>query len=201
MSRLLSGVLCANGFRLPKGFLEPQTVCTFVSASPAVFGVNGCCFRKGSVEGSALHLSPSPPGVKVAWIVDMSRSQLYKSSPQKTTHHVVAVGVVFRTIFLFFVSYACGIHSRPKMQQNKNAKQNLKTQIVSIRRIRRLMKAWIEDLEAMWEHEHAAHCATLRCRLLLQENVYNACTNHSVDREAWQLGTYNLSKYSKISKV
>ena len=74
---------------------------------PRFFGVNGCCFRKGSVEGSpnySLHLSPKwlcfiksslersancafytfisqSPGVKVAWIVDMS--QPYKSSPQK----------------------------------------------------------------------------------------------------------------------
>eukprot|EP00438_Fugacium_kawagutii_P017943 Skav236603 [mRNA] locus=scaffold3534:122304:131336:- [translate_table: standard] len=28
--------------------------------------------------------------------------------------------------------------------------------------------------------------------LLLQENVYNACTNHSIDREAWQLGESGL---------
>ena len=38
-------------------------------------------------------VSQSPPGVKVAWIVDMSHP--YKSSPQKMTHHVVAVGVFF----------------------------------------------------------------------------------------------------------
>ena len=78
----------------PKRFFGvfPKLLCTFVSECPAVFGVNGCCFRKGSVEGSAnysLHLSPkwlllhrkffggfrqlcfsftsqSPPGVKVA---------------------------------------------------------------------------------------------------------------------------------------
>ena len=78
---------------------------------------SGLLPQKGSVEGSAncsLHLSPkwlllhksclegsancaftfisqSPRGVKVAWIVDMSHP--YRSSPQKTTHHVVAVGV------------------------------------------------------------------------------------------------------------
>ena len=38
-------------------------------------------------------ISQSPPGVKVAWIVDMSHP--YKSRPQKTTHDVVAVGVFF----------------------------------------------------------------------------------------------------------
>ena len=39
----------------------PKLFCTFVSESPAVFRVNGCCFRKGSVEGPpnySLHLSP-----------------------------------------------------------------------------------------------------------------------------------------------
>ena len=41
-------------------------------------------------------ISQSPPGVEVAWIVDMS--QPYKSSPQKTTHHDVAVGVFFGLI-------------------------------------------------------------------------------------------------------
>ena len=44
------------GFRLPKDSLE----CSLVSQSPAAFWANGCCFRKGSVEGSAnysLHLS------------------------------------------------------------------------------------------------------------------------------------------------
>ena len=40
-------------------------------------------------------ISQSPPGVKVAWIVDMSQPQPYKSSPQKPTDHVVAVGVFF----------------------------------------------------------------------------------------------------------
>ena len=43
-------------------------------------------------------ISQSLPGVKVAWIVDMS--QPYESSPQKTTHHVVAVGVFFGIIFM-----------------------------------------------------------------------------------------------------
>ncbi len=40
----------------------PKLFCTFVSKSPAVFEVNGCCFRKGFVEGSpnySLHLSPT----------------------------------------------------------------------------------------------------------------------------------------------
>ena len=40
----------ANGFRLPKGSLEWSP---FVSQSPADFWSNGCCFWKGSVEGSA----------------------------------------------------------------------------------------------------------------------------------------------------
>ena len=46
------------------------------------------------VPPPALHLSPSLLlGSKLCGVVDMS--QQYKSSPQKTTHHVVAVGVFF----------------------------------------------------------------------------------------------------------
>ena len=56
-SAIVKGFFAANGFRLPKAS-------AFVSQSPAVFWANGCCFGKGSVEGSAnysllhLHLSP-----------------------------------------------------------------------------------------------------------------------------------------------
>ena len=123
MTRLFSEVFCSKWRSPPKRFcgVFPKQFCTFVWESPGVFGVNGCCFKKGSVEGSrnySLHLSPtwlcfiiafwrvpptalyiykfisqSPLGVKVEWIVDMS--QPYKSRPQKPTHHVIAVGVVF----------------------------------------------------------------------------------------------------------
>ena len=47
-------------------------------------------------------ISQSPPGVEVAWVVDMSHP--YKSSPQKTVHHVVAVGVFFGLIFVMVPS-------------------------------------------------------------------------------------------------
>ena len=139
----LLGFFAANGFRLPKGSLEcsPNSSLHWSHSLLQFFLANGCYFRKGSVEGSAnysLHLSPewlllhksslegsancalhfisqSPPGVKVAWVVDMSHS--YKSSPQKTTHHVVAVGVFFGLFFLLDIvvgrSYitACEVHT------------------------------------------------------------------------------------------
>ena len=47
--------------------------------------------------------SQSPPGVKVAWIVNMSHP--YKSSPRKMTHHVVAVGVFFGLLTFFTVIF------------------------------------------------------------------------------------------------
>ena len=46
--------------KVPPKFFKFRGV-SLVSQSPAVFWANGCCFRKGSVEGSAnysLHLSP-----------------------------------------------------------------------------------------------------------------------------------------------
>ena len=113
----------ANGFRLPKGSLEcsPNSSLHWSHSLLRFFGQMAVAWE-GSVEGSAkhsLHLSPkrlllhknvvgwfrqlcftcisqSPPGVKVAWSVDASHP--YKSSPQKTTHHVVAVGVFFGLI-------------------------------------------------------------------------------------------------------
>ena len=63
MPRFSSGVLCSKWLSPPKRFsgVFPKQVFTLVSQSPAVFWANGCCFRKGSVEGSAnysLHVSP-----------------------------------------------------------------------------------------------------------------------------------------------
>ena len=63
MTRLSSWVLCSKWLPPPKRFLGvfPKQFFTLASQSPAVFWANGCCFRKGSVEGSAnysLHLSP-----------------------------------------------------------------------------------------------------------------------------------------------
>ena len=63
MTRLSSLVLCSKWLPPPKTFLGvfPKQCFTLASQSPAVFWANGCCFRKGSVEGSAnysLHLSP-----------------------------------------------------------------------------------------------------------------------------------------------
>ncbi len=54
MTRLSSGVLCSKWLSPPKRFFGvfPKLFCTFVSECPAVFGVNGRCFRKGSVESS-----------------------------------------------------------------------------------------------------------------------------------------------------
>ena len=73
--------------------------------------------QKSSLEGSAncalQFISQSPPGVKVAWIVVMFHA--YKSSPQKTTHHVVAVGVFFGFIFWIVVvpAYQMNLNMRP----------------------------------------------------------------------------------------
>jgi len=55
MTRLSSWVLCSKWLSPPKRFFGafPKQFFTLVSQSPAVFWVNGCCFRKGSVEGSA----------------------------------------------------------------------------------------------------------------------------------------------------
>ena len=111
LTRLSSWALCSKWLSQHKSFFGVFQFLTLVSQSPALFGANGCCFRKGSVEGSAnyslhlslrlllhksslegsancaLHLSPSCVN---CWHV----SPIQKSSPQKTTHHVVAVGVV-----------------------------------------------------------------------------------------------------------
>ena len=63
MTRLSSWVLCSKWLSPPKRFFGvfPKQFFTLVSQSPAFFWANGCCFRKGSVEGPAknsLHLSP-----------------------------------------------------------------------------------------------------------------------------------------------
>ena len=63
MTRLSLGVLCSKWLSPPRRFFGvlPKQFFTLVSQSPAVFWANGCCFRKGFVEGSAkysLHLSP-----------------------------------------------------------------------------------------------------------------------------------------------
>ena len=60
---------------------------------------NDCCFRKGSLlRGSAncsLHLTPSLVlGSKLHELLTCL-THTYTSNPQKTTHHVVAVGVFF----------------------------------------------------------------------------------------------------------
>ena len=86
------GSLQQMAFASQKVFWSPKLFCTFGSESLAHFGVNSCCFRKGSVEVSpnkSLHLSlrwqllhkssllgsvncaitfisQSPPGVEVA---------------------------------------------------------------------------------------------------------------------------------------
>ena len=63
MTSLSSRVLCSKWLSPPKRFFGvfPKEFFTLVSQSPAVFWANGCCFRKGSVDGFAnysLHLSP-----------------------------------------------------------------------------------------------------------------------------------------------
>ena len=93
--------------------------------SRVFLGLNGWCFRKkfgGGFPHYSLHLSPKwllldkkffggcsqlclafvsqfLPEVKVAWVDDVS--QPYKSSPQKTTNHVFAVGVFFGLMAAF----------------------------------------------------------------------------------------------------
>ena len=72
----------------------PKKFFALVSQSFAEFWTNGYCFRKGSVEGSAnyslLYLSPI---LMLGW--KLRELFQYKSSLQKTIHHVVAVGVFF----------------------------------------------------------------------------------------------------------
>ena len=66
---------------------------------------HGCCFKRvlWSVPPAVPYIYiQSPPGVKVVWSVDMSHP--YYTSPQKATHHVVAVGVYFG-----FIHY-CPVH-------------------------------------------------------------------------------------------
>ena len=55
MTRLSLGVLCSKWLSPPRRFFGvlPKQFFTWVSQSPAVFWANGCCFRKGFVEGSA----------------------------------------------------------------------------------------------------------------------------------------------------
>ena len=60
LTRLSSWALCSKWLSQHKSFFGVFQFLTLVSQSPALFGANGCCFRKGSVEGSAnysLHLS------------------------------------------------------------------------------------------------------------------------------------------------
>ena len=124
-------VFSSNGFRLPKGFLECSPNCSAHSSQSLArfLGINGCCFRRGSVEGSpnhSLHLFPKwlllqkkflgefhqlrftfisqPPGGKAAWIVDMS--QPYKSSPQ------------IRPIISLLLGYSLGAFSYGKSNMN-----------------------------------------------------------------------------------
>ena len=123
------GFLAANGFRLPKGSLEcsPNTSLRWSHSLLRFFGQMAVALRR--VPPTILYICltvsrgilgkwvllqkrfcggfrqpfftficlPNGCCVKVAQIVDMSHP--YKSSPQKTTHHVVAVGVFFGLIF------------------------------------------------------------------------------------------------------
>ena len=69
--------------------------------------------------------SQSPPGVKVAWIVNMSHP--YKSSPRKMTHHVVAVGVFFGLLTFFtviFVAFCAYPHAAWDFQAGPYQKKN-----------------------------------------------------------------------------
>ncbi len=115
MTHLSSWVPCSKSFSPPKRFFGvfPKQFFTLVSQSSCGFLDKWLLLQKGFCGGfRQLYIclpscfrkvlwrvppTQSPPGVKVAWIVDMSH--LYKSSPQKTTHHVVAVGVFFGLIF------------------------------------------------------------------------------------------------------
>ena len=64
MTRLFSWALCTKWFLPATRFLGvfPKQFFTLAPQSRAVFCANGCCFRKGSVQGSAnysSHLSPT----------------------------------------------------------------------------------------------------------------------------------------------
>ena len=60
----------------------PKLFCTFVSESPAVFGVNGCGFRRGSVDPQPFSTFVSQMAVassKVLWRVSAANCALYSS--------------------------------------------------------------------------------------------------------------------------
>ena len=118
---------CRKWISPPTGSLECSPNCSvnFVSESRVFFVVKWLMLQKrfgGGFPHYSLHLSPKwllldkkffggfsqlclaffsqfLPEVKVAWIDDMS--QPYKSSLQKTTHHVFAVGVFFGLMVAF----------------------------------------------------------------------------------------------------
>ena len=100
------GSLQQMAFASQKVLWSPKLFCTFVSESPADFGVNGYCFRKGSLEGSPtvryIYLPVSSWGRRCmnCWHVSTIHIQ---------SHHVVAVGVFFGPIlFPLFQSYLLG---------------------------------------------------------------------------------------------
>ena len=86
MKRLSSWVITLQQVAVP----QTNSFFPCVSQCPAIFWA--VASEKVLWRVLPLHLSLSVLlGVKVAWIVHMSRP--YKSSSQKTTHHVAAVGV------------------------------------------------------------------------------------------------------------
>ena len=85
---------CLLGFFAQMAFASQKVFwrtlfCTFVSESPAVFWGKWLLLQKRFCGGFPQLFSTFVS--QIAWIVDMS--QPYKSSPQKTTHHVIAVEV------------------------------------------------------------------------------------------------------------
>ena len=156
MTRLSSGFLCSNSICFsPKRFFGVFTKLffTFVSERPAVFGMNGYCFRKGSVDGPPNDFcSSSPngywfikgsledfancplhfilslfPGSK---FIELWTSQPYKSSPQKKLHHVLAVDYSFTYICVYkrFENWRFGARAFVVMPQETNKLQRTTAQ-------------------------------------------------------------------------
>ena len=108
---LSSGVLCSTWLSPPKRSSFGVLPKLSLHSSPVSCGfwVKWLLLQKRFCGGFRqlffTFVSQSPCGVKVAWIADMSHQ--YTSSPQKTTHHVVAIGVFFGLLVVVVVVVGC----------------------------------------------------------------------------------------------
>ena len=130
MTRLSSGVLCSKWLSLPKRFFGvfPKQFFTLVSQSPAVFWADGCCFRKGSVEGSAncaLHLSPS---LLLGWKLRELLTCLTHTNPVRRKRPIMSLLLGYSLGLLFTPTYLGKQFSlnTPRFQNVSNVKNGTK---------------------------------------------------------------------------